>query len=677
MSSTATYIQRSRRQSAILAMICALLWLSAARPPVSATAAQRQPSGRPASSSVALAYRFVAGERAVYRLHYASASAADFSVLFGDQQPTGAPSQAALATTFKSVVDGELSAAVLSRQGNSYVIVYRLRHATVSFAANGQPSADQAEAIKRDLERDLFAQVNRQGKVLTVWLDPAAADLSQNFARALIALAQFVLPDSASAQPQWETQEDDPNGQYVARYRGGTEGALVLKSFRKAKLRYLKPEVKPKPDEMDEPTTITPKGELLVQFDSRRRRLVSLSGTESQTVVIAEKQVARASTAIQMSWLRSERLSASELARLQVARDARAQTVAAVRLSATRSEEATENALQRGALGQNNLAELLNDLDRLSARAGDPVKEEAKEQAAEIAQQETALYLKFKALVYIEPEQSAAMGRALATADPQSAKMRVLAGALGIVAHAAAQAALVSAMRARPNDWLAQSLLIPTLGAVGEPTPLAEEALRELAFNSPKPDIAATAQLALGAVARNLAGKSPERAAKIVEEVIKRIDASASEEATRQMLFVLGNAGVPQALPALTRFAASPSPALRAAAVMALRFIAGDQTNGLLIHALADPEETVKVEAAAALGFREMNAGLFKAQKQAFERDQSVNVRQALLNNLWKAHETFPEARQLVKQAATGDRSEDIRKAAADIMAMYPKDYFN
>jgi len=39
-------------------------------------------------------------------------------------------------------------------------------------------------------------------------------------------------------------------------------------------------------------------------------------------------------------------------------------------------------------------------------------------------------------------------------------------------------------------------------------------------------------------------------------------------------------------------------------------------------------------------------------------------------------HKDFPEVRQLVKQAAANDPSEDVRKAAAEIMATYPEDYF-
>ena len=72
-----------------------------------------------------------------------------------------------------------------------------------------------------------------------------------------------------------------------------------------------------------------------------------------------------------------------------------------------------------------------------------------------------------------------------------------------------------------------------------------------------------------------------------------------------------------------------------------------------------------------------MTDNTFEAQKQAFMIDKDDKVRLALLSNLWKVHQAFPEARKLVKEAATKDTSGDVRKAAEDIMAINPEGYFN
>jgi len=171
-------------------------------------------------------------------------------------------------------------------------------------------------------------------------------------------------------------------------------------------------------------------------------------------------------------------------------------------------------------------------------------------------------------------------------------------------------------------------------------------------------------------MARNLANTSPERATRIVDSIIKQIDLSSSVDTTRQLLLALGNAGSAQAYPTIARFTTDSSPLLRAASASALRWVDSDQSSALLIKLLSsDPEPSVRLEAARALGFRQINANSFEAQKQSFAIEKDEKVRLALLRNLWKARAVFPEARQLIEKAATSDVSEDVRKASTELLA--------
>ena len=68
-----------------------------------------------------------------------------------------------------------------------------------------------------------------------------------------------------------------------------------------------------------------------------------------------------------------------------------------------------------------------------------------------------------------------------------------------------------------------------------------------------------------------------------------------------------------------------------------------------------------------------MTDSTFEAQKQAFLTDKNDKVRLALLSNLWKVHQAFPAAGKLVRDAVTKDASQDVRKAAADIISMNPQ----
>jgi len=602
-----------------------------------------------------LVHRFVVGERLIYRLDYASSSSYDLQSLFG--QPPSAnrgATPSSLAQSFETSAQGELTATVIGRQGDHVLIAYSLRQPKVSLTANGQEASAQAEAVSAALNRNLFAQVNSQGRVIAVLVEPGASNLAQTFARALLAATQFTLPDEPAAGRQnWETQEDDPNGQFVARYEAQADDSQTgLRTFRKTKLRYLPPRRQGRPNQFDPRTTIKPSGQLIARFDFGQGRLVSLNGSESQTILIANKTVARANTTLSLHFVRSETAVPAELAALRRENEAREKQTAAVPLSAV-SKEAGERAIHRSELGEATLESLLASLEKAESAPD---------------HRNDRLYLKFKALVYLHPEASVELGKILAQARAESFTMRTLTAALGSAPHAEAQQALVIALRARPQDEAALRLLIPALGEASRPTPLAEATLRDIAFNSSGWESASLAQLALGAMAQTLATTAPERAKNLIERFLKELATASSEQAIRQWLLVLGNAGADQSLPAIARFTDHPAPGVRAAAASSLRWIEDPRADELLAGALtSDPEAIVRSEAAAALSHREMNAATFEAQKKAFQTDKAVNVRLTLLRNLWRAQETFPEARRLVETAAAKDESKEVRKQALAI----------
>src|SRR5262249_20057239 len=157
------------------------------------------------------------------------------------------------------------------------------------------------------------------------------------------------------------------------------------------------------------------------------------------------------------------------------------------------------------------------------------------------------------------------------------------------------------------------AILLPALGAVPAPTPLAEECMRT-ASASPQEEIASTAQLALGNMARNLSQTDPGRAARLVGGFIRSLRAAPSPERVQHWLLVLGNAAAAEALPEIARFLNDPEAETRAAAAFALRFLEARGVDAFLSRALtADGEATVRLEAAAALEFRAPTAATLAA----------------------------------------------------------------
>ncbi|MEI2579915.1 HEAT repeat domain-containing protein [Scytonema sp. PRP1] len=606
-------------------------------------------------------YQFVPGQGFTYKLDYTNSSNSDLRALFGDLKASN--SSEAVGTNsflnaFETSVQGELTVTILEQKGSRFLISYTINNPAVTLKANGQEVKAQAQLIQQDLKRQIFATINSQGKILEVRFDPIMSEIAQNFARTLLATTQFVTPNSKTSSGEWTTQEDDLNGQYIARYQA-EEG-----KFQKTKLRYLQPSSSKKPNDSKVPTTINSLGKLTANFSINQGYLISLQGTETQNFVIADKNVGQAKTTLNMAYTKQATLNPKELTKERDANTEREKVAPAIVLSATPTEAEVEAKIQRQELGNATVESLLADLEKAQA-------------SPDQNQNNTPLYLKFKALVYLHPESTANLGKRLASADPKSLTMQLLSGALSAVGNESAQSALINAIAARSQDWNALAVLIPSLATVSEPSSSSEETLWNLALNSTDDRISSTVQLALGAMARNLSQTSPERTNKIVDRFVKQLKTANSVEQKRQFLLVLGNSGSKQALGAIAPLIKASAPEVRAAAASALRWIEDDQVDSLLTNALSkDADDRVRLEAAVALSYRKIDPTIFQAQKQAFLSDKAVKVRLALLTNLWKVHEQFPEVRQLVKQAAEKDVSPDVQKEAANIIATYPQGYF-
>jgi len=606
------------------------------------------------------AYRFVPGERRIFHINYAGTSNFDLRVLFPDHQAPGAqpPGQPlTLATSLAASLRADLAVTVLEKTRAGFLASYTFRDPVVQMLSRGQ-EIGQSLSIRKDLSRDILVRLNPQGKVVAVWFDRGIEGLSRDFALTLLALTQFVLPSGAdSATDAWTSQEENRTGRYLARYRAVAPADATAKPgvFRKTIAHYLPEREEPVlPGRFQTPKKVKPGGSLAARFDLAAGHLLSLSGSETEVTQISGKTVARTETTFAMTYVGMETLNATELTELRETAATQERSVRSISLYVKRSKAEMESSVQRSELGKATLEDLLADL--------------AKAEAAQETN-ETPLYLKFKALVYVHPEACDQLGKLLATAPPKSLTMRIVSSALGAVGHAEAQAALIEAINARPNDWPALSTLIPALSGAGPPTRETERVLRGLAASSTDSNVASTATLALGTLAHNLGRTSSERATNIVNWLIGRVETSSSEEQTRLLLLALGNAGTVSSLRVLTRFTTNSSPALRGAAVAALRFIRSPRADHLLVRVLAsDTDPQVRGQAVYALSFRAMTSETFAAQKKALTSDQDSKVRVALLKNLWKAGSRFPGARQLVEQSSQNDAAEEVRKAAATLL---------
>ncbi len=636
------------------------------------TTQQSGAAPREGPSSITLpTYQWIRGQSGIYHFEYSSIATADLRLLFhSDNSKAGQRSgeQLPAPISVASVLRGELVVTIVGSHPGRAEVLYVLRNAFVQLVINGQEQVAQQNDVAKDLSRGVLVELTPEGRIIDFYTTGNGANLSKDFTRTLLAAVQFVVPAPTHRDAHsWTVREEDRNGPYIARYTvlsnsttsqaGGLETNKI--AIRKTKIRYL-PAVTQKTvpgpeNKAESQRALTSKGSFEGQFDPTQRRLVSLQGTETQETAIHGKRVAHSEVTLRLTLTSTTELLPSEMRDIRRTLSTLKKDSSRLALFAPHSAEEIKSNIQRSELGTATLEGLLTQL-----AAADAKKEKS---------EETSLYLKFKALVYVHPDSSVRLGEIMSGAPASSLTFRILAGALGAAEHPEAQAALARAIEARPDDWPALSSLISALCAVRRPTPEAQNTMRQLANSSADSNISSAALLGLGNMARSLAHTDQKRSAEIVDELIQRLANSQTENAKRMLAQALGNAASPRIMPVISRLATDTSPAVRAAALDSLRAVPLPEADKLLIQALAsDTDVRVRLEAAFALGFRSASAASFEAQSSALLGEKDEKVRAALLNNLAKMHQEFPAVRQFIENAAENDPSEYVRKIAREVL---------
>ncbi len=644
-------MRRRKIDGGAVAVIGILLWLWSCGPPR---------AGGPV-------YALKEGTALVYRLDYSSRSATDIRKLLESLKSgeTGSVSAAGVTQSFDTRISGDLVMTVIERSSDGFRVSFGFRQPAVELTVNGRPEAAQAEIIGAALRLAIYAEMSAQGRLTSVSFDPDVDSVCRNYARAVLGMAQVVLPGTSGPDmTRWEADEDDPGGVYIARYEvlpgRGEELSKQLKTgaeiFRKTKVRYRSQPAASGPGGPRQIQTRRPEGSLEAVFDVKQGRLISTVGEETQTISISGTEIGSVSAGIDMRLSSEEAVLPEIIAAMRQIRAERLAKAPAETLSFGLPEIEQEAAIERTVLGEDRLETLLAALDRIGS-----------DQAPEA----TPLYLKFKALVYLHPESCGSLAARAASAGPDSAAQQILIGALSSVGTGPAQAALVGLLEDGAVAPKTAMLIIQSLGLSGRPaTPATQAAVAELAAKASDPEVASVATLALGMIANGLAASEPGRAAELVKGIIADIGRSDSKERTRLLLLALGNSGSDLALPIFRQYLKSDTSALRSVAASGLRWVQAPGADDLLAEALTtDTESSVRTEAAFGLSFREPTPVTMKAQIRSFKEDASVVVRLAVLRNLWETGRNDPEVLTLIREAAKADRSPDVQKKAAELIA--------
>ncbi len=483
-----------------------------------------------------------------YAIAYHSDSKSDLSRLFNAEKSAKPQVGQAAQLTLKAT--WEIS--TLERDGR-LTMFGRLLKPEVTLEHNGQTDSAFNQQLVAELEKPFLVELTTQGEVIELNGQKDLSKIARNILRSLIADSQVVLP--AQAQSTWTTRERDAHGFFEAGYRvitavpgaePATENSAVLK-LSKNKIRYLELATNSKKrlrstQPLEITTQLEPSMQAAIEFDCEKSALSSLNVSGALKTRVNRTEVGINQYQLSMKLLTISQLPAGvDLASLRKKQGlpGAATDTETYSLTSLESAEAMEQMIQKNELGDLTAEKLLALLKAAKA-SGDPTAIEN-------------LYLKFKALIYLQPEVCKTLASQMKQEDPKKSKaMLMLATALSTVGSTQAQDALVDVLSVRADDIASANILIPALGMTDKPTPKAEGTLRELIHSSNKEDVVSTAGLSLGAMAGNLAEQDPERSRAIVESVQKDYQNAETDQQKQYLLSVLGNAGSEQALPVIS-----------------------------------------------------------------------------------------------------------------------------
>ena len=282
-------------------------------------------------------------------------------------------------------------------------------------------------------------------------------------------------------------------------------------------------------------------------------------------------------------------------------------------------------------------------------------------------EQFTAVFLKLKALVKLNPKEALRLSDYLLEQDFESSKFHLVSGVLSHVGSPEAQEALVVALNGH-QDAKSQIALIGDLGVTEYPTIASENAIRDHREQSSNADIKQVSNLALGNMARSLSKREPQRYQRIKKESLASLIACDSYVDCINALHVLGNLGAPETLDIAKKFLQAKDPATRSVAVSALRFVDLYAVEDILLDiAQTDPEDEVRKAAAHELSFRVLRDTSTNQILARMSQESSEGVRLKLLASVASQVKTKPEWQSSVALIAQSDIAQSVRDMAENL----------
>lgn len=551
-------------------------------------------------------------------------------------------------------VTGTYSIAYVARKnhGSLYTVILRLESA--KFLVNDHPLGNSPQ-IAAQMQQKFLMLVSDDGHIRGMWL-PTMGAFASDYVRRIIGTMELVHPTSGTLPDHWAANEEDVLGKYHANYqciRGNEHTGTIVKN----RVAYNLSAANAPVSADVKPPIPTPSGTLTAHVNLQNGRIASILANfldierlHGQVVSTSRYQLAihlQAAKPVSLATARQDELLAKRLCRTPV-----------ITLWQNK-EQAAERNLEKNALGSSSLQTLAVSLADL---IGETPRQVPPSHAS-------LLFRKFKALLYLHPQQAVGLGMLMQRSSPGSAALQILADACSANGSPQAQSALQSAIQLHIHSLPAMSVLLPSLGMVHHPDTATVKLMTNVAFHGQEAEVRQTAQLMLAVIVHTLRPMDSAECRNLFRQLDRRQSYPANLQGDEQFLLVLGNTGLPDALHQIQPFLFSKMAVLRSTALFALRRIHTLEAGNLLNRYLAnDPSADVRYEAATVIGNRSESAATIQLLCKRLHADRSSAVRKQILADLYYSQKTFPTAKSAITWAANHDSLQGVRQYAKSLL---------
>ncbi len=550
---------------------------------------------------------------------------------------------------------GTLQTRVQAQNGDTLAILFRIKQPDLEIVFNGRTDAERIGTAASQLAKGSIALVLGDGRVLSTIHDSTIDDLSMNYFQSLLGLVQFVLPlDSNSASSEWTTRETDQSGHYGARYRiipeslatpADEDNKIVIE---KRKLGYSRPR---SAERSSLSMTIVPKSRMVVTLNQHEGSIIEMAGVDTQKVYVFGRIISRSITTMSLKALRraATGLDSSCLQPINPGH-----SLMKTPLFAGEVSKEAEKSIQRVELGKLHFKDLLAALRKA-------------DHSSLSYQDETKLFLKLKAFIYLYPDSVFLFNKLLSGANSRAVSFSLIVSALCEVGHSQAQLSVSSLILNRKNDKDALLRIIPLTQAITKPAKALIDLLSVFAFSKSQKSIESMAQLALGTLARNIRRYDTQISRAIVQRLSDSLRKAPDDKHVEQWLLVLGNSDGKEAMAEIAEFTKGYSPRFRSLAYASLRWIDTTFVDSLLLSGLLSEQDSlVRLSIVNVLSLRENDSLARVTQRLAFVKENSISVKIALLVNLWEYYVVDDSILGFVKGIALSDMHSELRELASE-----------